>query len=344
MLQGVLDVLRWEGDQQAALDHAESAYTALLSRQLGSELGTLEAEDPARAARVVSLLGGVDVGALQRVLLAPETCARLLWAHPGRCDDRDVWSYLADALLAEQRSERPYEIVAGLRVDADSPAAVCFDYGTLHRGGMRLARYEDAAERDLALERVIAAMRAIEGVSPALAGFVRRFTLVANVVADSESAKFTSGSTAQYVGRSLFCNAHLGSADVELLAESLVHEATHSLLYMHETREPWILDGHRLPEETVVTSPWSGAELVVRPFLQACFVWFGLVHFWRLAGCGSTLRPHRAAERLEIARRGFLGGPLLERIPGDADAIVPPVRELVEAMQARVVEDEHAPA
>jgi hypothetical protein len=362
VLDGVLSILRWEGEQTEALDHAESAYTSLLSRRLGTELGRLETMDAQSASRVIEHLGAADAPTLRRVVLAPETCSRLLWGHPGGCDERDLWQYLTDVLEVERARFDPpaaptdtrwsalgdlridgasgavvvQPTAAGVVVDTESPAAICFDYSTLHRDGMELRHYQDPAERELALDRLEEAMRGIDQVNAALAGFVRRFTLVANVLADGESPKFTSGSTAHYIGRSLFCNAHLPSADVELLAESLVHEAIHSLLYMHEACEPWVVDGQRFTEDAEVESPWTGATLVVRPFLQACFVWFGLTHFWSLAQAGSPFRPGRVEERLTTARDGFLKGPLPERISDHAPHIAPRVLDLLREMQAAV--------
>jgi len=84
---------------------------------------------------------------------------------------------------------------------------------------------------------------------------------------------------------------------------------------MHEAVEPWVLREEPFDTEAIVVSPWSGATLPVRPFLQACFVWFGLANFWSLAQGGSTFRSSRLEERLDLARRGFLAGPLLERLP-----------------------------
>ena len=341
MLDGVLNVLRWEGDQSEALDHAESEFVSLAAGRLGARLREVEAEDPELGARVLTLLGRADADTLRRVVLAPETTSRVLWDHPGRCDDRGLGRYLAD--LLESGPAEPGEL--GLVVDCDSPAAVCFDYSTLRDGGMRLERYSDPHERALALDRLRAAMAGIDATDATDAGvaaFVRRFTLAANVVLDAETPKFTSGSTSQYVGRSLFCNAHLPGVDGDLMAESLVHEAIHSLLYMHEVREAWI-DEDVITRDSVVESPWSGATLLIRPFLQACFVWFGLAHFWSRAQGGSAFRPERVEARLEVARRGFLDGPLEARISRYAPYIAAPVLELVHTMQAQVRSQELSP-
>lgn len=369
MLTEVLDVLRWTGDHRAALDRAESTYTSELTGRLGRGLRALQRSEPEVATRFVTLLGRADARAVRRVVLAPETCSRLLWGHPGACDDRDLWRYLIDSLEVEATPSGPaaapaleaagpgrrwsalgdrfvdaahgtvvtQPTLAGLVVDSDSPAAVCFDYSSLHRGGMRLRHFDDPAAKDVALRRVEAAMRGLEELDGGLADFVRRFTLVAGVVVDAENPKFTSGSTGQYIGRSILCNAHGPTVDVELLAESLVHEAIHALLSMHELDDPWVLDEHVLAVDAVVESPWSGVELVLRPFLQACFVWFGLAHLWSLAEGATAFRPARVAERLARARQGFERGPLRARIAAFEPHVAPAVLELVEAMQRELL-------
>ena len=281
------------------------------------------------------MMADLDADALSDVVLAPETSSRVLWGHPGRCDERDLASYLADVLTAGVVvSER-----AGLRVDTDSPAAVCFDYTTLRDGGMRLAWYDDVADRDLALSRLDQAVLGIEATDPGVAAFVRRFTLVANPVVNTETPAYTSGSTSQYIGRSLICNAHLPGVDAGVVAESLVHEATHSLLYMHEVTEPWLLDERLIDRDSVVRSPWSGATLMLRPFLQACFVWFGLANFWALASTDGTgaFEPERVSQRLTMTRRGFEQGPLLALVADYAPNISPALLSLVAAMQDDVL-------
>jgi hypothetical protein len=331
VLDGVLSILRWRGNERQALDDAESAFMSMVAGRLGARLRDVEADDPKLAEHVLDLLGQADVAALRRVLLAPETTSRVLWDHPGRCDERSLGRYLADAL-----EDGPAEASdGGLVVDCDSPAAICFDYSTLRDGGMRLEHYADPDERELALGRLREAMSGIDATDAGVAAFVRRFTRTANVVVDSETPKFTSGSTSQYVGRSLFCNAHLPGVDAELVADSLVHESIHSLLYMHEIREPWI-DEQVISRESVVESPWSGATLLVRPFLQACFVWFALAHFWSLARGERAFRPERVEARLAMARRGFLDGPLEDHIDAYLPYLAEPVLELVRAMQAEV--------
>lgn len=368
MLDGVLDVLRWRSDQEAAMQRAESTYTSLLTQRLGQHLASLDRDAPEVAAGIADRLAQLDTADLLEVLRAPETTARLLWDHPGRCDDRVLSRYLVDVLdvqiaaaatgsavgassdtrwsatgvlRLEPESLRPHSLidVAGLPIDADSPAAICFDYTSLHGAGMRLRHYTDADAERLAIGRVGAAMAGIEGVSDTIATYVRRFTLVANLIVDGQQEKFTSGSTGQYIGRSMFCNAHLPFVDPALLADGLVHEAVHSLLYMHEINERWVLQDELFSTNPVIASPWTGTVLPLRPFLQACFVWFALGNFWSLACAGSGFDAHRAAEMRNAAYQGFLGTRLTDRLGPYRDQIAGPVIELIDSMNQQMIDN-----
>src|SRR5262249_33229675 len=62
--------------------------------------------------------------------------------------------------------------------------------------------------------------------------------------------------------------------------DSMVHEAIHGFLYMHECVEPWVRGYSLYTDEGAIISPWSGNLLPVRPFMQACFVWYGLAMSW----------------------------------------------------------------
>ena len=365
MLTEVLGILQWAGDQKAALDQIESAYSAVLARRLGAKLGNLKTANPELADQILALLSETDTATLRRVVLAPETCSRVMWDHAGRCDHRDLYQYLIDVLNVERGglkrspkrrsstgparwsalgdrcvNDKGIVVVlqparAGLTVDSDSPAAVCFDYSAMGKGGMQLQHYHEPTTKELALSRLEAAMRTLDEVDPPVAEFVRHFTLVATVVTTDESS-FSSGSTIQYVGRSMFCNAHLTAIDSAVLAEALVHEAIHSLLYMHELCEPWVrYEG--LQDAIPIESPWTGSRLALRAFLHACFVWFGLVNFWTRAQRASIFPPRRIEEHLVMARRGFLKGPLTSRLLEHSPCIVPQVLELVGTMQEHVL-------
>jgi hypothetical protein len=371
LLDGICEILTWGGEYREARDAAETPYTELVTDTLGRALGRLEKIEPKLADRVVGLLSSTEAASLRRVVLAPETCCRLLSGHPGRCDDREFWHFLTDAIELElvriSRASDPAHTaavslashkdrwsalgdfhvdgekgrivqqpsIARLVVDTDSPAATCFD-PDLNYVGMRLRHYGNLAEKAKALSKLEAAMFALDGVSSAIASFVRRFTLVANIIVD-ENSGFSSGSTDQYIGRSIFWNPHLPSVDIGALAEALVHEAIHALLSMHQVCDPWLSNELSFSDVAVIESPWTGAQLRLEPYLQACFVWFGLSHFWDVAERSRVFTARRAAVGAATARQGFYKRSLLAGISEYLPYIAPTVIALLREMQAGIL-------
>src|SRR5260370_18494033 len=97
------------------------------------------------------------------------------------------------------------------------------------------------------------------------------------------SQQFSTGATTQYVGRTFITNPHVHSVDIVDLAEALVHEGIHALLFMEELQRSWgdipeLRDGVRRVE-----SPWTGNSLSLSSFFQAGFSWYWLADFWALA-------------------------------------------------------------
>lgn len=186
MLEGVLSVLKWETEQREVLDPTEQAYTSLLTESLGRALGDLESTKPVIAKQITELLASVDPDALRRVILAPETSCRLLWNHPGACDSRKFWEFLADALHVERMRPSARHVpdrardlsnveapsrwsalgdiclrsdgsaaasqspILGIAIDAERPYAVCFD-PAMSYVPMRLQHFLDPAAKQVAL-------------------------------------------------------------------------------------------------------------------------------------------------------------------------------------------------
>lgn len=368
MLADAENILQWVDGRRPALDEAQSSYLSRMARRLGSRLGKLQHDNPRLAERVVTLLSQTDDDALQRLVTAPETYSRLLWKHPGACDERDFGQYLSDSLIVEsiraghlQGTELRASLWsalgdfhvsgdgaavsqprrAGLVVDSESPAAICLPRGTFGQG-VELGHYRDLSAKQLALERLEAALGGVKTTDAGVAEFVLRLTLVANVVVDG-TTHFMSGSTGEYVGRSIFCNLHLPSVTPELVAESLVHEAIHSFLHIHEACDPWI-SGDNAQIFDSIESPWTGKMLPLRTFLQACFVWFGVVNFWTRAREASPFQPQQLEKHLTASRHGFLKGPLLSRVRPYSHYVAPRVLESLSIMQDLVMSQPSDPA
>jgi HEXXH motif-containing protein len=174
---------------------------------------------------------------------------------------------------------------------------------------------------------------------PGVLEFVNAYTKVLVLQPHAEEPTlFSTGSSAQFVGRSVFGNPQLPQVDECLLAEGLVHEATHSLLYMNERLEPWISDPDLYGPDVQARSLWTGASLPLRSYLQACYVWYGLVQFWSQCLSAGAFSKERVRERLIQAAIGFLGEPILGQLAPYRNGISEALWQGIESMQTDVVE------
>lgn len=112
------------------------------------------------------------------------------------------------------------------------------------------------------------------------------------------------------------------------IADSLVHEAIHSLIYRMEL----FFFLHTDDDASLLlktSSPWTGRELPMRSFVHACFVWFGLWNFWKLCSTpGKNVTKHRT-----VAQAGFLKGPLEALITNEcAENLQPYVKKTISRM------------
>ena len=94
-----------------------------------------------------------------------------------------------------------------------------------------------------------------------------------------------SGSLRSSIGRMGLGNPHRATK-LELV-DLIVHESIHSLLYMLERDVRFYLVD---PGIHGFQSPWSGRLLTLHSYTHACFVWYGLAHFWSAAGCQEEAR------------------------------------------------------
>ena len=158
---------------------------------------------------------------------------------------------------------------------------------------------------------------------------------VAAVVDTPHSPDAYCGSSVRsLIGRVLLTNLRSSAWTLEELADRIVHEAIHSLLYKIEYWSPLYTDDVAAYNETV-KSPWSGRMLALHSYVHACYVWFGLWNFWRkashLSGC--------ADKYMLRAARGFLGASPLSLIGTNAYFVIAPeVRYAVEQMTSIVAD------
>ncbi len=76
----------------------------------------------------------------------------------------------------------------------------------------------------------------------------------------------------------------------------------------------------------------------LRPFLQACFVWYGLANFWSQAHGSKGFADTREVRGwLERTLSGFTKGPLLQHIREFEDVLSREVRDGIAEMQDTIL-------
>ena len=88
--------------------------------------------------------------------------------------------------------------------------------------------------------------------------------------------------------------------DTEVLADGVVHEAIHGLLFLEQLDKEWADDWTTLSAGTA-QSPWTGRVLPAGAYLEACFVWYGLVNFSLIAIDSDEFDTDGAAELTALA-------------------------------------------
>ncbi len=120
-------------------------------------------------------------------------------------------------------------------------------------------------------------------------------------------------------GMAGLADLHSERWSTEGVADALVHEATHALIYRLAFSAP-LCSMRDADQDVRVVSPWTGHRLSVVSFVHAGFVWFGLWHFWSRAEPGNR----RAAAFAERARRGFDGEMPLRNLSREGTKLVAP--------------------
>jgi HEXXH motif-containing protein len=192
-------------------------------------------------------------------------------------------------------------------------------------------------ELALVVRRVGDAMRRTASVNAEVIDTVRMFTtvVVCRKSADRRPG-FASMSWPALAGKTALLDAHDPRLGVERIAQALVHEAIHSVLFATEACEAFAVDSPELDRATAV-SPWSRRQLPIRNYLHACFVWYGLWCFWTLAREGRAFAPAPAATLLARAELGFRGPSLLAPLTPLRRYLAPAVLDGIAESQETVV-------
>ncbi len=360
LIETMPQVLAWRNNDDV-LHRVHNSYIELLSERLGHTLGLISRELPALGSQLAADLRLLPDESFLRMLTAPETSYRLLWPRRHQVAavaeflrgvltaefarlDRSVpitavtWTARGDLMLAPGREAFIGPHVEGLlSVDFDSPYAMHVDLEGMLEVSPIPRQPLSPAEKDIVLMRLRAAKEGIERTDPAILRFVSIFTKALVVQRDPAAPRlFASGSSAQYVGRSVLANAHIDTVSEIELAEGLVHEAIHSLLYMQEQRKDWVASEELYGPQHRTVSLWTGNPLPLRSYLQACFVWYGLLCFWTQALPADGFAPARVKDRIVQSASGFLGQPLLAQVKPYLTQLAPEVVDAIELIQDHV--------
>jgi hypothetical protein len=362
LIETMPEVLTWGEGASDVMKRVHNAYVLLLSERLGERLAELTRFN-SRGGLLTELVMSLPDKSFLSFLMAPETTFRLLW--PERQQIETTLDFLLDSAYAELARVGQISIQCGvvwtatgdvrfdaggnvhhqpqlktmMPIDFESPYALGLDVEGNPDAIRRLRPALCGTEQQRVLERLAHARDGIKDADPGILEFVVTFTKALVAIQDADTPEgFSSGSSGQYVGRSYLANPHLHTVDEVILADALVHEAIHSLLYMQEQNKPWVYDLNLYGPTVRTKSPWSGNPLPLRPYMQAAFVWYGLLQFWTRAMTSRAFPSHRVSEQIVRAANGFLASPLLDQVAPYAKGVAPDVLAAIQQMQQQVVD------
>jgi hypothetical protein len=356
-------MLSWSDDgTEAAVVH--NAYLDRLATRLGAVVQIVRASDPELARELSTATMGASPVALQRVLTAPETAHRLLALNlhvpvdvamfllVGFDMERDRkggtygaleenWSAVGDfGVAAEGRSLGIAQVANFVALDVGSPHSATLDEFGRKRDDVARPNFT-RGEIDHVIERFQSVRDELQATSHVAFGFVRLLTKVV-IPMKFPGHSPASGSNGEYIGRTFLVNPQSRHATTAYLANALVHEAIHAALYMADLDHPWFHDQQWYDDTPRTISPWSGRHLSLWTFLQACFVWFGLAHFWLHAKRVGTFAPELVDAHLDVAARGFIGPSISEQLKSYRGVVASALMTAVEELQDRIADSHGA--
>lgn len=367
----VSEMLRWSTNSQST--EVFSKFTSIVVESIIADDSDDDETSKVRS-QLAQELKSLDGSALVRIVTAPETYTRAVEAAKGRAATllaflrtsiyaerartgqidqlgEPCWSALGDYYhpadrvsktfgpnrCGDWRSNEPYQspfIFNSVPVDFVSPYArrnlPVASFRPVQFGPY--VRYPNS-DMQVAMEKLRRASECLNEINPIVANFVRQFARSIVARKDDENSDFyTSSSCNAYIGRIVLINPHLLSVDESALIDSLVHESIHSLLWRCEVLSPFIADTSQVKGTT--RSPWTQSELHLYTFLQACFVWYGLLTFWNLPETTRVFGQTLVRKYLSRAQRGFLDNQVIDNVVKFKNALRPGLLEELGAMQS----------
>lgn len=163
-----------------------------------------------------------------------------------------------------------------------------------------------------------------------------RFKKLVKAICYLPDGSFRSCSASRYTGVILLSSRDNSILDLE---ESLVHEATHQLLYCIVEMCPVIEEV--TSREASFTLPWSGQKRDLYGYFHAFYVYIALVKYLERVRSRSSEELQRAQNRLAFIMRGLIRA--LPDLQASGD-FTPQGRQLLEnlAKEVRALESKHA--
>ncbi len=276
-----------------------------------------------------------DYGPVARSLLAELAVAGIVSELPD-----PVWTALGDRCLdpaARATWGKTGTGIPGTHIVVDAAGPTDFSHGAT--GPLVLPTHDQRA----AIERKLS--EAARAVAASSASTFRFWADCVDVIAIrttvDPSTPLSSNSLLRNAGLTLILNGHLGGSEAAPIAEAIVHEAIHSLLFMFEEVHAPFVPRNSKAEFLTVRSPWSGKDLFLSAYVHACVVWYGLYWFWTAAAQAAAWPVQYCSELRARARAGFEARPF-ERLPIDCRKVLSPeITRLLAEIEDRMLLAQH---
>lgn len=347
MLQQLVETLQWKRPDSFP-DSVYALFVERLSQAFRATFSRLRASEPDRVSRLMDVFAS-DGEVVRRFLTAPETFhqlarnnddrrflsyaetaveAELCRSGKSQALDRNVWTPLGDFCASGTHAP----VVDHIPIDFESPYSRVADVPIAGP----FAPFDPEARQQV-LDRLGRSLQNLNRMSRECAKVVRLFTAV--IVARLDTTRpnaFLSSSSPRYPGATVLCNPHC--ATPQMLSEAVLHEAIHSLMCGIQLQEPFVLD-HRALSHRKIASPWTGKMLAPDAFVEACFVWFGLWHFWSIEGTGNAPATPEGTRLRQRSIAGFGRAKLSDMVRSMESVFTADAFNAIDAMQAIVARD-----
>jgi hypothetical protein len=327
VLDSVIDVVKaWGSESNPILDSIETGYRKRISAGLGYVAGEshLRSLSQADDQDVAALLLQASDSTLESLISSPAIAARCFWetqrfglsaASKYISDSIQVlqfnqlasgWFPNGECLVLDGLLKYTSPKVDGIVIDTLSPDRL----ELFSPGDWTNQPPESIPFQDSSLSLVSTAMGLLKEYVPEAYGFVR---LHACVIVPRSAAESGSSSTISFPGRVVLDIPSKGLSCGEV-AESLVHEALHSLLYKVEAHYEWFSEATGWSKR--LTSPWTGNSISLHAYAHACIVWYALCGLWiRMINIDQDVLGFCPKERLWSAVKGFVNNAEQHLVP-----------------------------